>query len=64
MKFSMMPLWMTVSSPVQSTCGWALRSFGRPWVAQRVCGQPGVRGGVPPASDARRSATLPARLRM
>ena len=48
----MIPLWMTVMSPVQSTWGWALRSFGRPWVAQRVwarpiaaCGRPvGERG--------------------
>ena len=24
----MIPLWMTVISPVQSRCGWALRSFG------------------------------------
>ena len=27
-KFSMIPLWITVMSPVQSWCGWALRSFG------------------------------------
>ncbi len=27
-------------APVQSTCGWALRSFGRPWVAQRVWARP------------------------
>ena len=39
-KFSMIPLWMTVISPVQSWCGWALRSFGRPWVAQRVWARP------------------------
>ena len=36
----MIPLWMTVISPVQSWCGWALRSFGRPWVAQRVWARP------------------------
>ena len=39
-KFSMMPLWMTVTLPVQSTWGCALRSFGRPWVAQRVWARP------------------------
>ena len=39
-KFSMMPLWMTVMSPVQSTWGCAFRSFGRPWVAQRVWARP------------------------
>ena len=42
-KFSMMPLWMTATVPVQSTCGWALRSLGAPWVAQRVWPMP-VRG--------------------
>ena len=42
----MMPLWMTVISPVQSRCGWALRSFGRPWVAQRVCARPTAAEGV------------------
>ena len=36
----MIPLWMTVISPVQSWWGWALRSFGRPWVAQRVWARP------------------------
>ena len=36
----MIPLWMTVISPVQSWWGWALRSFGRPCVAQRVCARP------------------------
>ena len=39
-KFSMIPLWMTVISPVQSWCGWALRSLGRPCVAQRVWARP------------------------
>ena len=45
MKFSMMPLWMTVRSPVQSAWGWALRSLGRPCVAQRVWPRPALRGG-------------------
>ena len=42
----MIPLWMTVISPVQSRCGWALRSFGRPWVAQRVWARPMAACGV------------------
>ena len=35
-KFSMMPLCTTATAPVQSVCGWALRSVGGPWVAHRV----------------------------
>ena len=35
-KFSMIPLWTTATLPVASWCGWALRSVGGPWVAQRV----------------------------
>ena len=35
-KFSTMPLWITATVPVQSTCGCALRSVGAPWVAHRV----------------------------
>ena len=57
----MMPLWMTVMSPVQSTWGWALRSFGRPWVAQRVWARPMAAEGVWSASAVRRTASLPAR---
>ncbi len=45
LKFSMMPLWITATLPVQSRCGWALRSFGAPWVAQRVCPMPVVPSG-------------------
>ena len=45
-KFSMIPLWMTVMLPVQSWCGWAFRSFGRPWVAQRVWARPIAACGV------------------
>ena len=52
-KFSMIPLWMTVILPVQSTWGWALRSFGRPWVAQRVWARPD-RGVRRPIGDRRR----------
>ncbi len=40
--FSMIPLWMTAISPLQSQCGWALESVGSPWVAQRVCPSPVV----------------------
>ena len=35
-KFSKIPLWTTTIWPVQSVCGWALISVGRPCVAQRV----------------------------
>ena len=30
------PLWTTAICPFMSVCGWALMSFGSPWVAQRV----------------------------
>jgi hypothetical protein len=43
----MIPLWMTVIAPVQSWWGWALRSFGRPWVAHLVCARPIVACGRP-----------------
>ena len=39
-KFSMMPLWMIAMRFFESTTGWALRSVGLPWVAQRVCATP------------------------
>jgi hypothetical protein len=39
-KFSTMPLWMIAIRPRASTTGWALRSVGRPWVAQRVWATP------------------------
>src|SRR3989304_5016667 len=35
-----MPLWTTTREPLQSVCGWAFSSEGRPWVAQRVCPSP------------------------
>ncbi|CFE89724.1 Uncharacterised protein [Mycobacterium tuberculosis] len=41
-KFSMMPLWTTAILPAASRCGCALRSVGRPWVAQRVWPRPVV----------------------
>ena len=60
-KFSMMPLWMTATVPVQSTCGWALRSLGAPWVAQRVWPMPVVAGAIGlSSSSASRLASLPA----
>ena len=37
-KFSMMPLCTTATPP--AWCGWALRSEGWPWVAQRVWPMP------------------------
>ena len=37
--FSMMPLW-TIAMPSLEMCGWALRSLGTPWVAQRVWAMP------------------------
>ncbi len=56
--FSMIPLWIRASRPVQSVWGWAFSSVGWPWVAQRVCpmaaawpfGAPAVRS-VNVASD-------------
>ena len=36
----MIPLWMTATRPLASVCGWALRSVGPPWVAQRVWPMP------------------------
>ena len=54
----MMPLWMTVTSPVQSTWGWALRSFGRPCVAQRVWARPMAAEGVTSSSAVRRFEQL------
>ena len=49
----MMPLWMTVISPRAVACGWALRSFGRPCVAQRVCARPMPACGVAVAERGR-----------
>ncbi len=61
-KFSMMPLWITATRPAQSRCGWALRSVGAPWVAQRVWPMPTAPPGMPSASSAASSsASLPAR---
>ena len=36
----MIPLWTTTRRPVQSRCGWAFSSVGRPCVAQRVWPRP------------------------
>ena len=43
-KFSMMPLCTSEIRPLQSLNGWALRSEGAPWVAQRVWAMPQVPG--------------------
>ena len=56
----MIPLWITVMSPVQSWWGCALRSFGRPCVAQRVCASPMAACGVRSAIADWRLASLPA----
>src|SRR5579885_925956 len=60
--FSMIPLWMRASRPVQSVWGWALRSVGPPWVAQRVCPIPVEARGAPPTAPTS-AASLPARRR-
>ena len=36
----MMPLWTTTMRSLQSRCGWAFSSVGRPCVAQRVWPRP------------------------
>ena len=53
-KFSMMPLWTTASRSV--ACGWALVSFGLPWVAHRVCP-------IPIAPESGASESFSSRLR-
>ena len=59
----MMPLWITAILPLQSRCGWALRSVGAPWVAQRVWPIPTVpAGGTCSPSAPSSSESLPARL--
>ena len=40
----MIPLWTSTNSPEASVWGWALTSFGTPWVAQRVCPIPDLPG--------------------
>ena len=56
----MIPLWISASWPVQSVWGWALASFGRPWVAQRVCAMPGCPAGALPFRCSVRLVSLPA----
>ena len=58
----MIPLWMTVMSPVQSWCGWAFRSFGRPCVAQRVWASPIAACGIRSAIAVVRLDSLPGAL--
>ncbi len=60
-KFSRMPLCTTATRPCEPMCGWALRSVGAPWVAQRVCPMPVVEDGSGfSASAFSRLASLPA----
>ena len=65
-KFSMIPLWTTAILTAASLCGWALRSVGRPWVAQRVWPTPECplsAAGSVASSAASRLASRPARRR-
>ena len=59
-KFSMIPLWMTVISPVQSWCGWALRSFGPAVGRPAGVGEADRRVRRPVGDRVRRLASLPA----
>ena len=62
-KFSMIPLCTSATRPAlfSPTCGWALTSFGAPWVAQRVCPTPVVDAGSGASAMAfSRFASLPA----
>jgi len=52
----MIPLWTTTRSPPQSRWGCAFRSFGAPWVAQRVCPTPTRAGAANPFSRIRSSS--------
>src|ERR671937_843545 len=46
--------------PLESWWGWGLWSFGRPWVAQRVCARPSAACGVRSAMAVCRFDSLPA----
>ncbi len=62
-KFSMMPLCTSATRRARPRCGWALRSFGAPWVAHRVWPMPVVTAGSGDSAIAfSRLASLPARL--
>jgi hypothetical protein len=56
-KFSMMPLCTTARPP--EMCGWALRSEGTPWVAQRVWAMPMLADSWVASAWAASSATRP-----
>src|SRR5688572_8403078 len=61
----MMPLCTTASVLVQSTCGCAFISHGRPWVAHRVCAMPSEPAGEPTfANCASRFEILPRALQI
>ena len=53
--FSMIPLWISATRPVQSTCGCAFSSVGDPCVAQRVCP---MAAAWPAGAEAVRSASV------
>ena len=59
-KFSKMPLWTTTTSLLQSVCGCAFCSVGRPCVAQRVWAIPTKPGALEPASFSMRVESFPA----
>ena len=56
----MMPLWTTTIRPVQSRCGWAFSSVGRPCVAHRVWPIPYSPSSGLPAMTSSSRASLPA----
>ena len=56
----MMPLWTTTIRPLQSRCGCAFSSVGRPCVAQRVCPMPNAPSSGCLASTSSRFESLPA----
>ena len=59
----MMPLWAIASRPLQSVWGWALRSTGGPWVAQRVWPMPTLAPAGASPTAAASSASFPERRR-
>ncbi len=56
-QFSMMPLWTTARSPLQSRMGWALASVGWPCVAHRVWPMPADTALGPSSTTLRRSSS-------
>ena len=58
----MMPLWISASRRRPSSIGWALRSDGAPWVAQRVWPRPQLPGRSWSASLVTSRSSLPSAL--